>query len=111
LRKNRVSQAKIDLDKIRNTKDQVAEGLQLSITRSRSEFRTALENYLREKENVDLSLEIYKKTLTKYNEGLASSVELTQQHNQFFDSERKYFQTVLTLLSAKNRLDKDLGNY
>ena len=110
-RKSRVSQAQIDLEKIRNTKDQVTEGLQLSITQSRSEFRTALENYLREKENVELSLEIYRKTLTKYNEGMATSVELTQQHNQFFDSERKYFQTVLSLLSAKNKLDKDLGNY
>jgi len=110
-RKSRVSQAKIDLEKIQNIKEQVAESLKLSITQSRSEFRTALENYLREKQNVDLSLEIYKKTLAKYNEGIASSVELTQQHNQFFDSERKYFQTVLTLLSAKNKLDKDLGNY
>lgn len=111
MRRSRVSQAKIDLDKVRNTKYQVSEGLQLSITRSRSEFKTALENYMREKENVNLSLEIYKKTLTKYNEGLSSSVELTQQHNQFFNSERSYFQTVLTLLSAKNKLDKDLGNY
>jgi outer membrane protein TolC len=110
-RRSRVSQAKLDLEKTSNIKTQVAEGLMLSITQSRSEFRTALENYMREKENVDLSLEIYKKTLTKYNEGMASSVELTQQHNQFFESERKYFMTVLTLLSAKNKLDKNLGNY
>lgn len=110
-RRSRVSQAKLDLERIRNTKEQVAEGLKLSITQSRSEFRTALENYMREKQNVDLSLEIYKRTLTKYNEGIATSVELTQQHNQFFDSERKYFQTVFSLLDAKNRLDKALGNY
>jgi outer membrane protein len=110
-RKSRVSQAKIDLEKTNNIKNQVSEGLMLSITRSRSEFRTALENYNREKQNVELSLEIYRKTLTKYTEGLASSVELTQQHNQFFSSQRSYFQTVLTLLSAKNKLDRDLGNY
>jgi len=110
-RKSRVSQAQIDLEKILNIKEQVAEGLKLSITQSRLEFRTALENYMREKQNVDLSLEIYKKTLIKYNEGVATSVELTQQHNQFFDSERKYFQTVFTLLDAKNKLDKALGNY
>jgi len=110
-RKSRVSQAKIDLEKIRNTKEQVSDGLLLSITQSRAEFKTALENYMREQQNVELSLDIYKKTLIKYNEGLATSVELTQQHNQFFDSERKYFQTVLGLLNAKNRLDKALGNY
>jgi outer membrane protein TolC len=110
-RKSRVSQAALDLEKVQNIKKQVAEGLKLSITQSRSEYRTALENYLREKQNVDLSLEIYKKTLIKYMEGVATSVELTQQHNQFFDAERKYFQTVFSLLDAKNRLDKALGNY
>ncbi len=110
-RKSRVSQATLELEKVQNIKKQVAEGLKLSITQSRSEYRTALENYLREKQNVDLSLEIYKKTLIKYMEGVATSVELTQQHNQFFDAERKYFQTVFSLLDAKNRLDKALGNY
>jgi outer membrane protein TolC len=110
-RKSRLDQAKLDLEKIQNTKDMVAEGLNLSVTQSRSEFKTALENYIREKQNVALSLDIYKKTLAKYNEGVASSVELTQQHNQFFASEQKYFQTVMSLLNAKNKLDKALGNY
>lgn len=110
-RKSRLSQAKIDLEKIRITKEQVAEGLLLTTTQSRMEFQTAIENFMREKQNVDLSLDIYRKALEKYNEGVATSVELTQQHNQFFDSERKYFQTVLSLLEAKNKLDKALGNY
>jgi len=110
-RKSRVDKAKIDLEKIQNIKEQLAAGLNLSVTQSRSEFKTELENFIRDKQNVDLSLEIYKKTLAKYKEGVATSVELTQQHNQFFASERKYFQTVMSLLEAKNRLDKALGNY
>jgi outer membrane protein TolC len=110
-RKSRVDQAKIDLEKIQNTKEMVSEGLKLSISQSRSEFKTALENYYRQKQNVELSLEIYKKTLTKYNAGVATSVELTQQHNQFFAAERNYFTTVFSLLDAKNKLDKALGNY
>ena len=111
MRKSRVDQAKVDLEKIRNTKEMVAEGLKLSISQSRSEFKTALENYYRQKQNVALSLEIFKKALTKYNAGIASSVELTQQHNQFFAAERNYFTTVFSLLDAKNKLDKALGNY
>ncbi|MBW6459384.1 MAG: TolC family protein [Bacteroidales bacterium] len=111
MRRHRVSQAKIDLEKIRNTKSQVSEGLMLTVTQAGLDFRTALENFMREKQNVQLSRNIYERTLVKYNEGLAGSVELTQQHNQFFDAERKYFQTVLYLLDAKNRLDKVLGKY
>ena len=30
---------------------------------------------------------------------------------KFFESERKYFETSLSLLNAKNKLDKALGNY
>lgn len=110
-RRSRVVQAQLDLEKTQTTKLQVSEGLKLSLEQSRSEFRTALENYLRDKQNVELALTIYKRTLMKYNEGVATSVELTQQHNQFFAAERNYFQTVLSLLEAKNRLDKALGNY
>lgn len=110
-RKSRVNQAKLDLEKIQNTKAQVTESLRLSVSQSRLEFKSALENYIREKQNVDLSLEIYERTLAKFSEGLATSTELTQQHNQFFDAERRYFQTALSLLNAKNSLDKALGNY
>jgi len=111
MRKHRVSQARLDLEKIRNTKLQVSEGLKLTVSRARLDFRTALENFLREKQNVQLSKNIYERTLVKYNEGLAGSLELTQQHNQFLDAEQNYFQTALSLLDAKNRLDKVLGNY
>jgi outer membrane protein TolC len=111
MRKHRVSQARLDLEKIRNTKLQVSEGLKLTVNQARLDFRTALENFMREKQNVQLSKNIYERTLVKYNEGLANSLELTQQHNQFFDAERNYFQTALSLLDAKNRLDKVLGNY
>ena len=110
-RRSRMHQARLDIEKVQNTKNQVTEGLKLSVSQSRSQFKTAMENYMREKQNVELSLEIYEKALAKYSEGLASSIELTQQHNQFFDAERRYFQTALSLLNAKNSLDKALGNY
>jgi outer membrane protein TolC len=110
-RKSRVGQAKLELEKIRLTKNQVQAGLELSSLQSRSAFITALENYFRDKQNIGLALDIYSRTLIKYKEGVATSVELTQQHQQFFNAESKYFQTVFNLLDAKNMLDKALGNY
>lgn len=110
-KRSRVNQAKLDLIKIANTKTQVEQGLQLEVTQARAEFLTALQNYYSEKQNVELSIKIYRKALVKYSEGLESSIELTQQHNQYLRAEQTYFQTVLSLLNAKNRLDKTLGNY
>lgn len=111
IRKARVGQAELELEKIRNTREQVSEGLQLDLMRARTNLVTALENYYNEVENVDLSRKIYHKTLVKYEEGLATSAELTQQHKQFFDAESNYFRNTLALLNAKIQLDKVLGNY
>jgi outer membrane protein TolC len=110
MRKARLDQAKLELEKIRNTKEQVSDGLNLDLMRSRTNFTTSLENYYNELENVTLSRKIYQKTLIKYNEGIATSAELTQQHNQFFEAESKYFRNTLQLLNAKIALDKVLGN-
>ena len=110
IRKQRVGKAQLELEKIRITKEQVEQSLLLNVTQARTDFRTALENYYRERQSVDLSLKIYRKTLIKYQEGMATSTELTQQHNQFFTAESNYFKTVLGLLSARVRLDKALGS-
>jgi outer membrane protein TolC len=109
-RKSRVDQAKLELEKIRNTRDQVSDGLELDLMRSRTNFITALENYYNEIENVTISKRIYDKTLIKYSEGMTTSAELTQQHRQFFEAETKYFRNTLELLNAKVALDKVLGN-
>lgn len=110
IRKARVGQAKLELEQVRNTREKVEEGIELDLMRAKSNFTTALENYYNEEENVILSRKIYRKTLIKYDEGMATSAELTQQHNQFFDAEARYFRNTLTLLNAKIELDKILGN-
>jgi len=111
MRRARVNQAKIELDQMKNNREQLEQSLQLSVLQARSAFYTAVQNYFREEESVELSLKIYRKALIKYSEGVTTSAELTQQHNQFFNAETRYFQTVLVLLNAKNQLDKTLGNY
>ena len=111
MRKARVDQAKLELDQIRNNKAEVEQGLNMSVFTARSVFNTALENFYREERSVELSLKIYQRALIKYQEGMITSAEMTQHHNQFFDSESNYFKTVLALLYAKNELDRTLGNY
>ena len=110
MRKSRVDQARLELEQVRNTKTQLEEGLELDLLRYRSNLTAALENFLNEEENVALSRKIYQKTLIKYNEGVATSAELTQQHNQFFEAEARYFSNALSLLNAKVELDKVMGN-
>lgn len=110
-RKARLEKAKLQLEQVQTSKEQLEQNLNILVVQARAAFRTAVENFFREEDNVELALKIYEKALIKYSEGVTSSVELTQQHRQYFDAQSKYFQTVLELLNAKIELDKTLGNY
>jgi outer membrane protein TolC len=111
IRKARLDQARVQLDQVKINRLQLEQKLKLDLARARAAFRAAVENFFREEDNVELSRKIYDKTLIKYREGVTTSVELTQQHNQYFQSQSKYFETVLQLLNARIELDKTLGNY
>jgi outer membrane protein TolC len=109
MRGARVAQAKMDLQKATNLKMQVADGLRLELFQARSEFADALEKTQNLKKNVQLAKRIYEKTLVKYKDGIATSLELTQTHNQYLTAESNYTNAAVQLLNAKIRLDKALN--
>jgi outer membrane protein TolC len=101
----KIQQAKYQLQKIRNSKKQVEEGLQLQYTQAKSEFSDALENSKTNVTNVQLARKIYNKATIKYKEGLIASLELIQLHNQYLNAEATYIRTMVDLLNAKTKLD------
>ncbi|UCH92768.1 MAG: TolC family protein [Candidatus Aminicenantes bacterium] len=109
MRSARVAQAKMDLEKAKNSKKKVVDGLRLELVQARSDFANALETAQKTKDNVKLAKKIYDKTLIKYTNGTASSLELTQTHSQYLTAESNYTQAVVELLNAKTRLDKALN--
>ena len=109
IRAAKVAQAKMDLKKAKNTKKQVIDGLQLGLVQARSDFSNALEKTESTRQNVKLAKKIYEKTLVKYGSGTASSLELTQTHNQYLTAESDYTNAAVELLTAKTRLDKALN--
>ena len=55
---------------------------------------------------MELSKKVYDKTLIKYEEGLASSTDLTQANDRFLATQANYIQALAELLNAKNKLDR-----
>ena len=107
----RVKQAALDLEKARNTRIQAGEGLRLQMERALSGLKSAYDNYVNMKANMKLSKKIYSVTLTKYKEGISSSMDLTQTHDKYLNSQSQYIQSMSELLSAKNKLDRLTHNY
>lgn len=107
----RVQQAQIELDEVRIAKEQARESLYLEYEQAKSDFLYAADRLKNEMRNREITKSIRDKTLVKYREGVASSLDVTQTQNQYLGTERDFLSAVLNLLNAKSRLDKVLGNY
>jgi outer membrane protein TolC len=111
MQKARVQQASIALDQAQQTTLQVSQGLLLEAAQVKNALSSAYENYINVKDNMELSKKVYDKTLIKYQEGLASSTDLTQANDRYLGAQASYIQALSELLGAKNALDRLRNDY
>jgi outer membrane protein TolC len=109
--KARVQQASIALDQAHKTVQQVSQGLLLEEAQAKNALSAAFENFANVRDNMALAQKIYDKTLIKYQEGLASSTDLTQANDRFLSTQSSYIQAMAELLNAKNKLDRLHNDY
>ena len=110
MRKARISQAKIDLQKTQNAKQDMANALELKVQQARIDFRTAYRTYLNQKNSMELAQKIFDQTSIKHKSGLVSSLELTIATEQLTTAQTGTIQAMVELLNTKLALDKALGN-
>ncbi len=111
VQKAKVAQAHIALEQAQNAKLQASQGLAVEAASARSALDSAYENYMNTKENVELSKKVYDRTLFKYNEGVVSSLDLTQSNDKYLVAQSDFIQAMSGLLTAKNKLDRLNSNY
>lgn len=109
LRSARVQEAKLEHHKSELATHQVSQSLKLQIARARSQFRNAREQYESETENLELARKILSQTSIMHREGMATSLELTQAHEQFLTTQANYYNAMFDFINAKNDLDKSRG--
>lgn len=109
MRNAKVSQANYELEKSRLTKENTEQSLIMEFETARSTYQTAFSNFTSNRESMELSKKVYDKTVIKYKEGVSSSLDLTQNQNQFLTAETNYYNSILTLLNAKAKLDRILS--
>jgi len=107
-RRSKVGQARLELEKARINTENAAQGLVLEFETALTTYQTAYGNFLTNSESIMLSRKVYLRTLVKYKEGISTSFELAQNQSQFLTSEQAYYNSILTLLNAKAKLDRIL---
>jgi outer membrane protein TolC len=106
MRKARVSQARIDLDIALRNQELVKEQLETQKNQLLFNYQNAMENYLTQKENVDVAGRVFTNIQNKYKQGLVSSLDLTQANSNLLNAENNFFSASLTLLQAQTSLNK-----
>lgn len=106
----KVQKARVDLQRLAVAKNSTASQLTMNYERAQSDFAFAMDNYRNQKQNARLSQSIFDKTTRKYQEGISSSLDLTQAQNQLLQAQRNYINALMDLLNAKEELENALGN-
>lgn len=106
-----VKRSKLNLQRIKDTKDFTAQQLKLQSATARSNYISAFEQLRAEEANIKLAESIRNKTVVKFNEGLANSTELTQTETQLLQTQGAYISSLFQLLNAKAELNKVLLTY
>jgi outer membrane protein len=107
----RISQARFNLDKSNINRANAEQALVLDFETALTAYQTAYRNFTTNSETIILSKKIYERSIVKFQEGVSSSFELSQNQSQFLTAESNYYTSVLNLLNAKAKLDRILSTY
>jgi outer membrane protein TolC len=106
LRYASIQKAKINLDKANNTKMMVSDQLLIQEKQLRNNLVSANEQYVSQKENIEIAERVLKSFENKYNQGMASSLDLTQANNNYLTAQNNYISALMNLLQTKVAFDK-----
>lgn len=109
MKKARVKQAKLDMEKAENNQKLAEQTLQKDYLSAVADLQNAVSRYTNDYDNRELAKKIYHKTTVKYNNGIVGSTELAQNESQFIQAQGAWIASVMQVLNAKINLGKAIG--
>lgn len=109
-RYSKIKKAQIDLESVRTNKSLVTDQLLMQEKQYRFNLINANEQFISKKDNVELANRVFASVENKYKQGVASSLDLTQAHNNYLQAISDYTSSFMSLLQSKLALDKLLNN-
>jgi len=110
-RRSKVKMAKIAYDQTRIREKQLASKLNLQYDAAKNEYLNAYRVFENKQLSRKTAEKIYNKTTQKYIEGMATSLDILNTHNQFLNTEKEYINSALSLLKKGEELEKILTKY
>lgn len=105
-RSSKVQQAMLGRTKLSESSKQLSDALNLEVQTAENNFQLHNNEYQNSIKNMELSDKIYQKIQTKFKEGLASSFDLIQAHNNFLTASGNYIASIFNVLNDRALLDR-----
>jgi len=105
-----MTQAKIELDKTARSMSLLEDQLELQKSQLTFNMTNSFENYQTQKENVQIAKDVFASIQNKYQQGVISTLDLTQANGNYLQAENNYVSAVMELLQSRLALDKLYNN-
>jgi len=109
VRMAQVKQARIDLETTQNNKSLLSDQLKIQEKQLRFNYNNALETYLNQKNNVEVSRRVYASLKLKYEQGIISGLDLITADNNYLKAETDYISAMMQVLQSGVQLQKLYG--
>jgi outer membrane protein TolC len=105
-RKALIAQRQLEVEKRENTRMFVSSSLIMQANQLKRDVEIMADRYKNQKLSKELSDDIYQRTLEKYRQGMATSLDLMNSQNQFLTNLTNYYQYLFDLQGAITKLEK-----
>jgi outer membrane protein TolC len=102
--------AKIAMNQAMTNLEEQEEKTQAEVQQKLNDYQLAIQTLNVSEQNMNLAMSIEEKNSIKFFEGIVSSFELRQAQLQLLDSQQKYLNSVLELISIKTELETLYNN-
>jgi outer membrane protein len=106
----KIQKVKLNIEKTNLQKSEFTRAMTLQVRNSHIALKNAKRNLQNRKKALDMTQSIYDRTKIKFNEGVGSSVEVTQAEGTLYQAQAEYISALYDVLTSKVDLDIALGD-
>lgn len=104
-----INQAKLTVAQSQNDLAQLTQQIQLEVRQSFTDYRNNMQSYMMQKRNMELNQGIYERVELKFEQGVATSLDVISAESELKVSQGDYLNALLNALLSKVQLDKAMG--
>jgi outer membrane protein TolC len=108
-RNSRLAQSELNIKIAEENLKLLGQSIKVDVSNYEIQYGNALDNIVREKENLDLAKSVYASSQQEYQQGTCSTLELIQSQSSYLVAQSYYYDRLLKLYLARIDLEKSKG--